>query len=344
MDSRLLVTRTLPNGLTCPVQPYHVSLKGLESATICREYEDYDVMVKNIFLCARRKNVIVIIYAVVSNHAHVAVLSNAFINVKAFADSLKKVQSMWLRGKYGNSNVLKKKDAYISVIDTMRYARNVLAYIPRNALDNGAKSISEYKWTGYGAMFCNGNGLERFSTDLSGQSHGSSYFYPPRENQNDMLDLSEQHVIAVKDMSTRMVEKHLHTGDKLKDVPWLLNSNMEIIPSSACDWQYLEMIFNHDQAFFMRMIGSVNSSEMAFTISDNAVRMITDEEFVKRVNEYSLSWYKTDLRNLSLQMKIKFLEYLGKKMHLSVAQVARCFQMERKLVARCLGKSLPVRK
>ena len=323
MDSRLLVNRMLPDGRTCVVQPYHVSLEGLESATICREDEDYDIMVKNIFLCARRNDVIVIIYAVVSNHAHIAVLASSFGNVWNFANNLKKVQSMWLRKKYGDRNILKRKDAYISAIDTVSYARNVLAYIPRNALDNGATNISEYKWTGYRAMFCNGNSLKK---------------------ENDTLALHEQRIIAVRDLSTRMVERFLHTGDDLRNVPWLLNGNGEIIPASACDWQYLEMIFNHNQAFFMRLIGSVNTSEMTYISSANSIRRLTDQEFLKRANEYSLSWYKMDSKDLPLNMKVRFLEYLGKKMRLSIAQVARCLQMERELVARCLGKSLSVNK
>ena len=230
---------------------------------------------------------------------------------------------MWLRKKYGDRNILKGKDAYISAIDTVSYARNVLAYIPRNALDNGATNISEYKWTGYRAMFCNGNSLKK---------------------ENDALALHERRIIAVKDLTTRMVERFLHTGDNLGDVPWLLNSNGEIIPASACDWQYLEMIFNHNQAFFMRMIGSVNTSEMTYISSANSMRRLTDQEFLKRANEYSLSWYKMDSKDLPLNMKVRFLEYLGKKMHLSVAQVARCLQMERELVTKCLGKSLSVNK
>ena len=50
-------------------------MKGLESLILYRDDDDYDAMVKILCLCARRKNVIVIIYTVVSNHCHVAVLA-----------------------------------------------------------------------------------------------------------------------------------------------------------------------------------------------------------------------------------------------------------------------------
>ena len=37
-----IVSRVLPSGSTCNVQPYHVCLEGLEKAVLCRDEEDYD--------------------------------------------------------------------------------------------------------------------------------------------------------------------------------------------------------------------------------------------------------------------------------------------------------------
>ena len=67
--------RTLPDGHVRKVYPYHVSLEGMAKLVLCRDEEDYDVMVKYIFLCARRKNVIVIIYIAMSNHGHATILA-----------------------------------------------------------------------------------------------------------------------------------------------------------------------------------------------------------------------------------------------------------------------------
>ena len=46
------VVRKLPDGRTRNVEPYHVCLKGLETAVLCRDEEDYDVMVKVLAVCA----------------------------------------------------------------------------------------------------------------------------------------------------------------------------------------------------------------------------------------------------------------------------------------------------
>ena len=65
------VVREMPDGSTRYVYPFHLSLEGLEKAIICRDEEDYDVLVKYIFLCGLKKNVIIVTYVVVSNHLHV---------------------------------------------------------------------------------------------------------------------------------------------------------------------------------------------------------------------------------------------------------------------------------
>lgn len=306
-DQRLIVTRSLPNGQISEVRPFHVSLEGLESATICRDEEDYDIMVKNIFLCALRNNVIVIIYAVVSNHAHVAILGENQMAVRRYSDGLKQVQSMWLKRKYGDVKILYRKKAEIREIDSVRYARNVLAYIPRNALDNGARNISEYKWTGFRGMFSNGCSVAKG--------------------------------IPVCRMTTRAKERILHTGDDLKNVRWILNDSGEIEPGSACDSQYLEMIFNRDQSFFLRMIGSVSSSEMNYLLSSSISKRMTDEEFLKTANTLSQEWYRKDIKALSLSEKARFLGYLCRKVYLSIPQVARCLNMKREAIAAILGRT-----
>ena len=115
------VTRVLPSGETKTVYPFHVCIKGAETAVHCRDDEDYDVYVKYIALCARRKNVLVIIYAVVSNHCHVAVLAARQTDADAFAQELKKMYSQWFRAKYHESKILHRVDAQAILLDNDWY-------------------------------------------------------------------------------------------------------------------------------------------------------------------------------------------------------------------------------
>ena len=67
--------RRLPDGSLRKVFPFHVSLEGMAQLALCRDEEDYDMMVKYTFICARRKNVIVVIYIAMSNHGHATILA-----------------------------------------------------------------------------------------------------------------------------------------------------------------------------------------------------------------------------------------------------------------------------
>ena len=99
-----IVLRTLPSGEQANVQPYHISMKGLKTAILCRDEEDYGVLVKYIAICSHRKNVIVIIYTAVSNHCHIAVLAKSYVEACEFAEELKRIYAQWIHTKYREKN------------------------------------------------------------------------------------------------------------------------------------------------------------------------------------------------------------------------------------------------
>lgn len=306
MEERLIARRVLPDGRMAAVAPFHFCLKGLEMTTLCRDDEDYDVFVKYIFITAHKCNVIVIIYTVVSNHTHVALLSENRENVERFGIELKRVQSMWLSRKYGDIEVLRRVHVSVSMIDTVQYARNVLAYIPKNAFDNGCRDAVTYRWGGCRAMFAS-------KTAIRGELR------------------------KVCELSTRSVERIFHTGADLSDVKWMLDSRNELDPHSACDCEYLERIYNNDQSFFLRKIGGVNDCDIKYDFAEAKLRL-SDTDFVKSANDYSNQWYGLSIEQMTMKQKAAFLKYLGTKLYLSIPQVSRCFHMERALVRELIGK------
>ena len=60
MAFQRIVTRTLPDGSTAKVHPFHLSLEGLESNLLCRDEEDYDVVEKFMYVSAWQCNVLVV--------------------------------------------------------------------------------------------------------------------------------------------------------------------------------------------------------------------------------------------------------------------------------------------
>lgn len=299
------VFRVLPDGVESVVFPFHMSLEGLEKNVICRDDEDCDTMVKSLCLCARRKNVIIIIYAVASNHAHAAVLARNREAVVAFGQEVKRNYSCKFKNRYGENKVLRHTSVDVRAVDTVWYLRNVLAYIPKNAFDNGATNLNDYKWTGFRAMFSR------------------------RDNT---------HSKKVSELQKREKEKIMRTGDDLGKVQWTLNANDELEPESFCDVAYLEQAYNNDHTFFLKCIGNVNLAEMTQKTVIAPRAGLTDAQLVKEVSNLSNSWYGQEVQCLSSEKKARLLQYVKRNIKCGVPQLARVFGIDRSLVERLLGK------
>ncbi len=300
---RRIVSRVLPDGQLHSVQPFHICLKGLEQAILCRDEDDYDAMVKVICVCARRKRVRVIIYGVVSNHCHVAVLAQCQADADAFANEIKRIYSMLFQKKYGIRNILHRIEIKAICLDTDTHVRNALAYIPRNAMDNGA-SVYEYPWTGFRAMFSQERG------------HGR----------------------PVARLTTRECEAIMHTGDNLKDVPWLLDQKNHLVPSSFCDCEYLEQAFNNDPAYFLRLVGGVNADEMKYQLEEKPYQMQSDSDYYNTVNEICQKWFKTDISALSETQKRRIIPYLFRTTKTTARQLARVIHMAPEKIAESIRR------
>ncbi|MBR5175945.1 MAG: hypothetical protein IKW89_08470 [Bacteroidales bacterium] len=302
------VARRLPDGTVGAVLPFHVSFEGLEKVIICRDDQDCDTMVKCLVVCARRKNVIIIIYAVVSNHVHAAVLAKSLADAESYAREVKRTYSQLFRSRYGVAKVLRATDVKVQLLDTDWYLRNALAYIPRNAYDNGAESVADYKWTGFRAFFRSGN--------------------QPKSQ------------LAVASMTCREWREIFHTGDNLGDVAWTLNEDYEVEPYSFCDVDYLEQAFNRDEVFFYRSVGSVNAAEMTQKLVISPRKMLSDAEFLKEVNAISLRWFMTEIDNLPISRKTRIIPFVYHTMKTTVPQLARVFGLSRDDVSRLLNVRL----
>ena len=295
-----IVFHELPDGSVRQVQPYHVSLEGLESAVLCRDDRDYDAMVKVLCTAARRKNVIVVIYAVVSNHCHVAILAASRQDAEDYGVEIKKIYSMWFSRRYGERGIMKKMDSQALCLDSDWYVRNALAYIPRNALDNGC-NVNEYRWSGYRAMF----GMEPVGQEYQ----------------------------KVSEMSRRETREILHTSDKWKDVPWMVDASGQLLPASFCECHYLEQVFEGDQAFFLKTIGSQNATEMHYRLIESPRKKLPDSEYYKLANDICQRWYQTDISEIPIEKKIRLIPYLIRTTRTSIQQLARVLEMEREKVA-----------
>lgn len=305
MSFQRIVSRGLPDGTIAKVFPFHISLEGLERNLLCREEEDYGVMEKFLFVSAWESNCLIVIHIIMSNHGHACVLAPSWENAYRMSEFMKKRSSMFIAGKYNEHHVLSRTKACIQLLDTDWYVRNTLAYIPRNAKDTGWR-IEDYPWSGYRGMFVGGR--------------------------------SSQGIRKVSLLTRREKESLFHTHANLERVPWLLDRDNRLVPASCCDWEYLESAFNHDEAFFLKTIGTVNPAEMEQKLLHNLKERQTDSAFLVTVEDLSGRWFQKTPTNLTLEQKTRLLPYLYRSYRTTVGQLARCLREDPQTIERIIRK------
>ena len=300
------VVREMPDGSFCSVYPFHLSLEGLESAIICRDEEDYDALVKCLFVCSLKKNVLIVTYVVVSNHLHAVILAVDENAAREFGNEVRRRYAMWFSRKYKERKLYKNKCVDVQWLDTDWYLRNAIAYVFRNALDNG-DSIEVYPWSGYRAAFSKGKGLGG--------------------------------VRPVSSFTKREREAIFHTNDKIENTRWLVDDEDRLVPSSACETSYLEAAFDGSQAFLLKTIGLVNMAEMNQKLVVNPRKTMLDGEFYKHLTTVSERWFSKPVADLSLEEKMRLLPYINRTTSTNIPQLARAFGLSRKEVAEILQRN-----
>ena len=91
----------------------------------------------------------------------------------------------------------------------------------------------------------------------------------------------------------------------LRDVDWMVDDEDCLVPGSICDREYLEQAFEGSQAYFLKMIGSLNAAEMDHRLVDAPRTRVLDVELQKDAEELSRKWFGTGLAELSQERKLR---------------------------------------
>lgn len=310
MGFERIVTRQFPDRKVSKAYPFHISLEGMESILLCREAEDYDIMIKYFHVCGWVNNVLVINDIAMSNHGHLAVLARDYDSALRAGEAIKKNYSQYMSWKYGEKKSLIRADVCVQYLDSDWYVRNALAYIPRNALDAGS-NVDEYPWSSYGVAFS--------------QASRSLYFR------------------RVASLSRREKEALFHTHADLSGVPWVLDREGRLDPASTCDSQYLESAFNHDQAFFLKTIGNVNCAEMYQKLVSAPRQRQKDDSFHLIVADTADRWFHKTIPELTLEMKARLIPYISRCYRTTPKQLARCLRLDVQQVETILKRTCRTR-
>ena len=123
----------------------------------------------------------------------------------------------------------------------------------------------------------------------------------------------------------------MHTMDDLDKVPWRIDSEGSLIPSSFCDHTYLEDAFCSDQAFFLKTIGGLNMAETRFRLEERPYAKVSDSELLDTARDLTMEWFARPIESLSPEQKIRLATYLGHTRKTTVKQLSRvlCIPPER---------------
>ncbi len=142
--------------------------------------------------------------------------------------------------------------------------------------------------------------------------------------------------LPVCKFTRREQDRIMHSREVLKDVSWEVDGYGELIPESFCDTEYLEQVFNNDQAFWLKTIGGVNQAEMEESLVEAPRRMLPDSEFYKVLADIVDRWFKTDISQLPLEKKLRVLPYIWRTRKTTVNQLARVLGISREEVKKAL--------
>lgn len=284
--------------------PFHICTDEQESRVIFRNEQDLSVGVNHLVVCAKRHKVLIVAYIVMSTHIHSYVLARRYDEAKCFIDDYKRMYSMYFRHEYGIAGIFSRVEPAVIHVDCIRYARNVLAYIHKNAYDAHAR-VEEYRWSSFNAFF-------RKPVHCSGRE--------------------------VREMSRREIRLFLRVDMDLSDTEWKLDNNGIIIPGTSCLSLYLERIFNGDFQFFMKRIALVDNDEMEEKLVHMPLTLRSDQEFLKIAEEKSLETFGMPLNSISKPRKLHLLKIVAYSVKSTIPQIARCFGLSRDEVASVLKR------
>lgn len=291
-------SKRLPSGRFAKCSPYHISLDGKKSLVIFKDDSDLDYMVKCIATVAYRYDVIVVAYCILNNHYHIIVLAENRDVANNFSNAVKKSLSMYYTAKYGNGascSSLKHTDSMPIRIDTTDYLRKAIAYVLSNSIDVGSR-VDAYKWSSYHAYF---RGVVKQPVGLK--------------------------VSDLKDYDKREI---MRTHISLRRVPWILDANHSLIPSSFIDYQYVETAFMGDASFFMRTLASCDKKRMEYKLDIYPRNRLNDKELLAVVNDLSLEWFSKRVPDLPAHNKLMLVRKLFYSHKTNTSQIARVLQMD----------------
>lgn len=285
---------------------YHVCTNGLEQITLLKDEEDYKTAWNYLALSAWRIGVQIVVFTIMSNHIHEIIAcrdaSQADKTIKLF----KKMLSLYLKKKYGLTKPLHRTNDCISLIDTVRYMKNCIAYILRNAVcARICVKPEEYRWTSY-----------------------ACYFSCCRNNN----------ATSVASLMFSQKRKMLKTGLDLNRCPFQISEDGLITLDSFVRYDIVERAYRHSGKSFLYYLGCCNDAKMEYELTCQPLMRINDNDMQETVTKYVAHRFRDkSISELTSAEKCTILKPLFFNNKTSIPQLSRILGMPRELIRRILS-------
>lgn len=209
---------------------YLVTTKHLEDALWFREEKDFATGMNHVAIqAALMPEVNVLVFILMSNHVHF-ILYGTRTDAEAFVNNFKGRYSLYLKGKYGTKEFLRRNSLDVRVIsdDEAEAMERAMAYVQMNCVAaNICLYPGQYPW-GTGKAFFGAEGMNRYR--------------------------------RLRELSGRERIRLMHSGHALR-MPdeWLLSDSGYVLPESYVEVEHVENIFRSPK----RMQYFLNSSSKA---------------------------------------------------------------------------------
>lgn len=285
---------------------YHVCTNGLEQVTLLKDEEDFKAAWNYLALSAWRAGVEVVAFTLMSNHIHEILACKDMSQADAAIKLYKNMLSLYLKNKYGLAKALHGTGDCVSLIDTVTYMKNCIAYILRNAVcARICAKPEDYRWSSY-----------------------ACYFSETRYDKS----------LPVAELTFSQKRQMLRTGLDLRDCPFRIYADGLVALESFVRIDIVERVYRHSGKSFLYYLGSCNDARMEYELTCQPLMHVNDQDMYEAVTRYVACRFRgKELVELTSAEKCSILKHLFFNNKTSIPQLSRIMGLPRQLIRRILS-------
>lgn len=285
---------------------YHICTDGQGTPVVMKDKEDFRTACVYLALLSWKFKIDILAYIVMSNHVHILTICKDRREAQKFIKAYKQKIALYLRNKYGTEKSLRGIADSITLVDSLKYLQNCIAYILRNALcAKACIRLEEYPWSSYSAYFA--------KEDLSGLRKISS-------------------------LGARERKKLLKSRDDISDCPYYIDTEGNIVNKSFIKADIVEAAFRNSSRTFLYSLGTCNDIKMEYELAFKPLINVNDIELLNIAEQLATSKFAgktiSELTNANKCAMIKTLYFNNKT---TIPQLSRILGLPRDLVANAIN-------